>query len=70
VALTLASTSRALSDPVTTQAQGTTVTAPPHCEVAVVSPVSGHAECVKPRGAPVAPPKRPQKKRAVKPPAT
>ncbi|HEY3730018.1 MAG TPA: hypothetical protein VGL28_02025 [Steroidobacteraceae bacterium] len=30
------------------------------CEQAVVSPVSGFAECVKPRGAPVAPaPKRP-----------
>ncbi|MGH8230492.1 MAG: hypothetical protein ACRESY_01580 [Steroidobacteraceae bacterium] len=30
------------------------------CEEAVVSPVSGFAECVKPRGAPVAPaPKRP-----------
>jgi hypothetical protein len=30
------------------------------CEEAVVSPVSGYAECVKPRGAPVAPaPKRP-----------
>jgi hypothetical protein len=26
------------------------------CEVAVVSPVSGFAECVKPRGAPVNPP--------------
>jgi hypothetical protein len=31
------------------------------CKEAVVSPVSGFAECVKPRGAPVAPPpKRPQ----------
>jgi hypothetical protein len=30
------------------------------CEVAVVNPVSGFAECVKPRGAPVeAPPPRP-----------
>jgi hypothetical protein len=30
------------------------------CQEAVVSPVSGYAECVKPRGAPVAPPpKRP-----------
>lgn len=27
-----------------------------HCEVAVVNPVSGFAECVKPRGAPVNPP--------------
>jgi hypothetical protein len=26
------------------------------CEEAVVSPVSGYAECVRPRGAPVAPP--------------
>ena len=26
------------------------------CEVAVVNPVSGYAECVKPRGAPVEPP--------------
>jgi D-alanyl-D-alanine carboxypeptidase len=32
-----------------------------HCELAIVSPVSGFAECVKPRGAPVpAPPSRPQ----------
>jgi hypothetical protein len=31
----------------------------PRCEVAVVNPVSGYAECVKPRGVPVdAPPKR------------
>jgi hypothetical protein len=28
------------------------------CHEAVVSPVSGYAECVKPRGAPVAPPPR------------
>ena len=28
----------------------------PHCEIALVSPVSGHAECVKPPGAPVDPP--------------
>lgn len=28
----------------------------PRCEIAVVSPVSGFAECVKPRGAPVDPP--------------
>jgi hypothetical protein len=27
-----------------------------HCEVAVVNPVSGYAECVKPPGAPVDPP--------------
>jgi hypothetical protein len=30
--------------------------APPKCEVAIVSPVSGNAECVRPRGAPVDPP--------------
>ena len=30
--------------------------AAPRCEVAVVSPVSGFAECVQPRGVPVAPP--------------
>jgi hypothetical protein len=41
-----------------------TPTAPPpataQCKEAVVSPVSGFAECVDPRGAPVAPPpKRP-----------
>jgi hypothetical protein len=31
-----------------------------HCEVAVVSPVTGYAECVEPRGAPVEqPPPRP-----------
>lgn len=29
---------------------------PPKCEVAIVSPVSGNAECVRPRGAPVDPP--------------
>jgi hypothetical protein len=29
---------------------------PPKCEVALVSPVSGNAECVRPRGAPVDPP--------------
>jgi hypothetical protein len=30
------------------------------CQEAIVNPVSGYAECVKPRGAPVAPPpKRP-----------
>jgi len=35
------------------------------CQEAVVSPVSGYAECVKPRGAPVAPPpKRPDAVRA------
>ena len=35
-------------------------TARAKCREAVVSPVSGFAECVKPRGAPVAPPpKRP-----------
>ena len=28
----------------------------PRCEVAVVNPVSGFAECVKPRGVPVEPP--------------
>jgi hypothetical protein len=28
----------------------------PHCEVAVVNPVSNYAECVKPRGAHVDPP--------------
>ena len=28
----------------------------PRCEVAVVNPVSGYAECVKPRGVPVDPP--------------
>jgi hypothetical protein len=28
------------------------------CQEAVVNPVSGFAECVKPRGAPVAPPPR------------
>jgi hypothetical protein len=28
------------------------------CEVAVVNPVSGFAECVKPRGVPVEPPPR------------
>ena len=28
----------------------------PRCEIAVVSPVTGSAECVKPRGAPVDPP--------------
>ena len=34
--------------------------ASPKCEVAVVNPVSGYAECVKPRGAPVEqPPPRP-----------
>lgn len=39
---------------------GSPVAAPPRCEVAVVSPVSGFAECVKPRGAPVdQPPARP-----------
>jgi hypothetical protein len=37
--------------------QGST---PAKCEVAVVNPVSGYAECVKPRGAPVEqPPSRP-----------
>ncbi len=30
--------------------------AAPRCEVAVVNPVSGFAECVKPRGVPVAAP--------------
>ena len=30
--------------------------APPRCEEAVVNPVSGFAECVKPRGVPVDPP--------------
>jgi hypothetical protein len=35
--------------------------APPTCEEAMVSPVSGYAECVNPRGAPVdAAPPRPQ----------
>jgi len=35
------------------------------CQEAVVSPVSGFAECVNPRGAPVAPPpKRPDAARA------
>lgn len=34
--------------------------APPQCRVAVVNPVSGYAECVEPRGAPVdQPPPRP-----------
>jgi hypothetical protein len=33
--------------------------APAKCREALVNPVSGFAECVKPRGAPVAPPKRP-----------
>ena len=28
----------------------------PRCEIAVVNPVSGFAECVKPRGVPVEPP--------------
>jgi hypothetical protein len=37
----------------------------------MVSPVSGHAECVKPPGAPVAPPpKRPDQKLTVKSPPT
>jgi hypothetical protein len=27
-----------------------------HCQVAIVNPVSGNAECVEPRGAPVDPP--------------
>lgn len=36
-------------------------TAPPKCEEALVSPVSGYAVCVKPPGAPVdPPPPRPQ----------
>lgn len=40
-------------------AQGTKP-ASPKCELAVVNPVSGYAECVKPRGAPVdQPPQRP-----------
>ena len=43
----------------------TTSTASPKCQEAVVSPVSGFAECIKPRGAPVAPPpKRPDAARA------
>lgn len=37
-----------------------TATKPPpksaRCEVAIINPVSGFAECVKPRGAPVDPP--------------
>jgi len=42
--------------------ESTTAAPPPgeKCEVAVVNPVSGYAECVKPRGAPVdQPPPRP-----------
>lgn len=40
--------------------QGAPQPAPVRCEIAVVSPVSGFAECVKPRGAPVEqPPTRP-----------
>jgi hypothetical protein len=30
--------------------------APHRCQVAIVNPVSGNAECVEPRGAPVDPP--------------
>jgi hypothetical protein len=47
-----------LSQRACAQEQAAKAPAPPaqHCEVAVVSPVSGYAECVKPRGAPVEPP--------------
>lgn len=50
--------------PATTPPTQATPDAPPparaQCKEAVVSPVSGFAECVDPRGAPVAPPpKRP-----------
>jgi hypothetical protein len=39
---------------------GAQKSAPAKCREALVNPVSGFAECVKPRGAPVAPPpKRP-----------
>jgi hypothetical protein len=66
--LRVASTTLALgtlwvtSDSVFASDENTTA-APPggqKCEVAVVNPVSGYAECVKPRGAPVdQPPSRP-----------
>jgi hypothetical protein len=41
--------------------------APPKCEEALVSPVSGYAVCVKPPGAPVDPP--PPRPQAPQPPA-
>jgi hypothetical protein len=67
----VAAAPHAMSDPATAQPDGKTRKATPHCEVAMVSPVSGHAECVKPPGAPVAPPpKRPDQKLTVKSPAT
>jgi hypothetical protein len=69
LALLLTMTPRAMSDPATGQTDGKTAKKTPHCEVAMVNPVSGHAECVKPLGAPVAPPpKRPDQKLKVKSP--
>jgi hypothetical protein len=53
----------AINPPVHTTPAANDVTQPPaaaKCQEALVNPVSGFAECVKPRGAPVAPPpKRP-----------
>jgi hypothetical protein len=45
----------AWADPAGTDAAGS-VPAAPQCKVALVSPVSGNAECVDPMGAPVDPP--------------
>jgi hypothetical protein len=47
-----------LSQRACAQDEAAKATPPPaqHCELAVVSPVSGYAECVKPRGAVVEPP--------------
>lgn len=50
-ALSLSPAARAADEPVAQPPPDV-----PRCEVAVVSPVSGFAECVKPRGVPVAPP--------------
>jgi hypothetical protein len=53
----------AINPPVPSPPGANSVTQPPaaaKCQEALVNPVSGFAECVKPRGAPVAPPpKRP-----------
>jgi len=71
LAMILTTAPRAMSDPATKQTGPKSSKTTPHCEVAMVSPVSGHAECVKPPGVPVAPPpKRPDQKLTVKPPPT
>lgn len=56
MALVLQTGARAADEPAQAQEQSEQPAEPPKCLQAVVNPVTGHAVCVNPSGAPVDPP--------------